>query len=79
MNPNRIDYEVINLETIEALGPGAYDAAALRAEGVVTSKRPVKLLGRGTLSKKFELTIAAASKSAQLAVTKAGGTVRIAA
>lgn len=79
INVNRVDYEVINLETLEPLTAGAYDAAALRAEGVLTSKRPVKLLGRGTLSKKFELTIAAASKSAKAAVTKAGGTVRIAA
>ncbi len=79
INVNRKEYEVINVENIEALAPGVYDAAALRAEGLLTSKKPVKLLGRGALTKKFELTIAAASKSAKEAVMKAGGTVRIAA
>jgi ribosomal protein L15 len=37
----------------------------------------VKLLGRGTVTKVFHLTVHAASKSAKQAITKAGGSVKI--
>ena len=77
-NPNRKEYEIINIDTLEEkLSPGAYDGAALRNIGLLSSNRPVKLLGRGTLSKKFELTVDATSDSAKDAVTKAGGKITL--
>jgi len=57
---------------------GAYDAAALRMHGLLSSKRPVKILGQGTLTKKFTLTVAATSSTAKKAIEKAGGSVTIA-
>lgn len=76
-NPTRVDYEVLNLEALETLEPGTYDVAALRARGFLTTRRPVKLLGRGTLTKKLTLAVHAASRSAQEAIEKAGGSVTV--
>ena len=69
---------MINVDTLEEkLSPGAYDTAALRSIGLLSSNKPVKVLGRGTLSKKFELTVDATSDSAKDAVTKAGGKITL--
>ena len=77
-NPRRIEYEVLNLSTLEKnLEPGKYDVTALREHRVIRTKKPVKILGQGSLTKKFELTVHAASKSAKEAVEKAGGKVEV--
>jgi len=77
-SPRRVVYEPVNLDVLEVqLTAGAYDTAALREQGVVRTKRPIKLLGRGTVKKKFTLTVDAASKSAKEAIEKAGGSVTI--
>ncbi len=78
-NPSRIEYEVVNLDSLEEkLEAGSYDVAALRAARLVRSKKPVKLLGRGAVKKKFSLTVHAASPTAKAAIEKAGGSVQIA-
>lgn len=75
-NPKRVEYEVVNLDALEEkLDAGSYDIAALREKKLVTTSKPVKLLARGELKKKFDLTVHAASKSAVEAVSKAGGKV----
>jgi large subunit ribosomal protein L15 len=77
--PRRVEMEVLNLDTLEAKVPaGTYDVAALAALRLVSGKRSVKLLGRGTVTKNFALTVQAASKSARDAIKKAGGSVTIA-
>src|SRR3989338_2134772 len=74
-NPNRKEFEVINIDTLEEkLSAGVYDSNALRNIGLLSSNKPVKLLGRGSVTKKFALTLDAASGSARTAVEKAGGT-----
>lgn len=76
--PRREEYSVVNLEAIEeALEPGSYNVAALRAKRLVRRTQRVKLLGEGTLTKKYSLSVHAASRSAKAAVEKAGGTVTI--
>lgn len=78
-NPNRIDYEIINIDTLEAkLEAGSYDQATLTAKRLLNRKLSVKLLGRGTVTKKFALTVGAVTKSAKEAIEKAGGSVTIA-
>jgi len=78
INPSRRAYEVINVETLEAsLESGSYDVAALRVHHLLTTRKEVKLLGRGNVTKKFDLTVHAASKTAKAAVAKAGGSVKI--
>jgi large subunit ribosomal protein L15 len=77
-SPRKVYYEVLNLDQIDAaLDAGSYDSAALRAKGLLTTKRPVKLLAMGETKKKFELTVHAASASAKAAIEKAGGKVVI--
>lgn len=78
LRPRRESFEIVNVATLEArLEPGAYDVPALRSAGIVHGKRPVKLLSRGSLTKKFDLTLAAASRSAKEAVKKAGGSLTL--
>ncbi len=78
-NPNRVAYEVINIGELERkLDAGTYDVAALRQSRVVRTKRPVKLLGKGEVKKKFVVTVHAASAGAKEAIEKAGGSVTLA-
>lgn len=77
-NPNREEYEVLNLDTIEErLGAGSYDFDSLKKSGLIGGKLPVKVLGRGKLTKQFNLTVDGVSKSAKDAIEKAGGSVTI--
>ncbi len=76
--PMRREMEPLNLDTLEARVPaGTYDVAALVKLRIVSGRRPIKLLGRGKVTKKFSLTLDAASKTAKEAVVKAGGSVTI--
>ncbi len=77
-HPRRQDYEPLNLDTLEEkLEAGAYDIAALREKRILRTSNPVKLLSRGTVSKKFALSVHAVSAKAKQAVEKAGGSVII--
>ena len=83
--PNRSEYVVINLSTLETgIKDGVIDvknmitAASLVEAGILRRSRDgVRLLGKGTLTKKVQLEIAGASASAIAAVEKAGGSVKI--
>lgn len=77
LQPRRVAYEIVNIGGIEVLPAGAYDANALCAHHMVRKGRRVKVLGKGTVTKKFELTVHAASKGAREAIQKAGGTITI--
>jgi large subunit ribosomal protein L15 len=76
--PRRKEFEAINIGLLEEkLEAGSYDVAALREAGIVQSNRKVKILGEGKLSKKFALTVDAASEGAKKALEKAGGSVTV--
>jgi large subunit ribosomal protein L15 len=76
--PRRKEFEPLNLDTLEAmLAAGTYSVEQLRAKKVLRTKKRVKLLSRGAITKNFTLSVHAASKSALAAVKKAGGTVTI--
>lgn len=77
-NPNRTEYEIVNLSVLEEkLAAGSYDAHALREHAIISKNGPVKILGNGTVTKKFELTVHGASKAAKAAIIQAGGTVNV--
>lgn len=77
-NPSRVSYEVLNLDVLEAMLPaGSYMIQDLIERGLVQSARPVKILGRGAVQKKFVLQAHAASKTAKDAVAKAGGSITL--
>ena len=81
-NPNRQTYQLINLDRLEKLD-GLLDGTTLETEQLLemglirSSKKPVKLLGRGSLTKKIKITVDKARPSAVESVTKAGGEVII--
>ena len=77
-NPNHKEYEVLNVGDLEQKADaGKYDVQALKAQKVVCTNKPVKLLSRGEVKKKFDLTVHAASKAAIAAIEKAGGKVTV--
>jgi large subunit ribosomal protein L15 len=84
-NPLRLKYAEVNLERLQlAIDEGKLDAKrvidgdALVKAGVVRRVRDgVRLLGRGELTSKIELSLAGATESAIKAVEAKGGSVKL--
>lgn len=78
-NINRVEYNGINLDTLQALiekhNLTAVDFDALKAHGLVSKNDKVKILGRGELKAKVEVTAHAFTASAQKAIEAAGGSI----
>ncbi|MBA2517934.1 MAG: 50S ribosomal protein L15 [Solirubrobacterales bacterium] len=75
--PFRTHTQHVNLDDLEArFAAGAsIDEAALKAAGLATRRDvPIKVLGRGELSKAFTVHAHGFSKSARAAIEAAGGT-----
>ena len=81
-NPNRVEYNGVNLDTIQAL----VDSKKLKGNivkqdlidnGLVQKNDLVKILGRGKLTAKLDITVNAFSASAKTAIEKAGGTAKV--
>lgn len=81
-NINRVAYKAINLDTIQALFDKTQAADItldfLREHGLASKSDLVKVLGRGEFTAKVNVTVHAFSKSAEEAITKAGGTAVVA-
>ena len=76
-NPFRVEYHVVNLDTLETFDAGAeVDPDALRARGLVAKRGLVKVLGRGELTKALTVQAHAFSAAAEQAIEAAGGTRR---
>jgi large subunit ribosomal protein L15 len=76
-NPFRVEYHGINLDVIEESGLDVVTPEALLAKGLAHKGAFVKVLGRGELTRKVTVKAHAFSKSAEAAITAAGGTVEI--
>ncbi len=74
-NPFRVDYQAINLDTIAESGLSEITPEALLEKGLVSKGALVKILGRGELDRAVTVKAHAFSKSAEDAITAAGGTV----
>lgn len=76
-NPFRVEYTGVNLDALqelsEAHGLATVDVEALKAHGLIGKKDLVKILGRGELKSKLEVTAHAFSKTAAAAIEAAGG------
>lgn len=68
-------YQVVTLDQLEKIGKSSVDKNVLAAAGMISIKKPAKLLSNGSLKTKVTVTIDAASKNAIKAVEAAGGTV----
>jgi large subunit ribosomal protein L15 len=75
-NPNRVEFQVVNLDKIGSLFPkgGSVGIDDLVAAGAVRKDRPVKVLGTGELTVAVQVTVHAFSASAKDKIVAAGGT-----
>ncbi len=76
-NPFRVEYVVVNLDTLEAFDGTTVSPETLRQKGLVHKHGLVKVLGRGELTRKLTVSAHAFSASASAAITAAGGTVTV--
>jgi large subunit ribosomal protein L15 len=76
-NPFRVEYQAINLDTLEGCGLDDVSPESLHAHGLAHKGALVKVLGRGELTRKVRVQAHAFSKRAEAAITEAGGTVEI--
>ena len=78
-NINRVEYKAINIEILEALATDKnltkIGLNELREAGYASKSTLVKILGKGTLTKKVDVEAHAFSKSAETAIVAAGGSV----
>ena len=76
-NPFRIEYQAINLDTIDELGESAVDPAVLLKRGVLHKGSFVKVLARGEITRKVDVSAHAVSEAAKAAIEAKGGSVTI--
>jgi large subunit ribosomal protein L15 len=76
-NPFRVEYQAINLDTLEESGLDEVTPATLLSKGLAGKKSLIKVLGRGEITRAVTVKAHAVSKSAEEAITAAGGTVEI--
>jgi large subunit ribosomal protein L15 len=77
-NPFRVEYHVVNLDTLEEFAGGnEINPETLRERGLVAKQGLVKVLGRGEITKALTVRAHAFSASAKQAIENAGGSVEI--
>lgn len=76
-NPFRVEYQAINLDTLQECGLSEVSPETLLKAGLVSKGALVKILGRGELSRKITVSAHGFSKSAQQAIEAAGGSVEV--
>jgi large subunit ribosomal protein L15 len=78
-NISRVAYKAINLSTLQQLADEknitTIGLQELKAAGFVSASQLVKILAKGELSAKIDVTAHAFSKKAEEAITAAGGTI----
>jgi large subunit ribosomal protein L15 len=76
-NPFRVEYQGINLDVLEETGLDDVSPETLHAHGLAHKGALIKILGRGELTRKVSVKAHAFSRSAEAAITAAGGTVEV--
>jgi large subunit ribosomal protein L15 len=76
-NPFRVEYAVVNLDTLDTMEGDEITPETLRARGLVHKQGLVKVLGRGQIGRAVHVKAHAISRSAEQAITTAGGSVEI--
>jgi len=78
-NANRVEYVSVNLDALQGLADQynltTVDFETLKQHGLVSRNDLVKILGRGELKAKLEVTAHAFSATAQNAIEAAGGSI----
>jgi large subunit ribosomal protein L15 len=76
-NPFRVEYTAVNLHQLAKLDVAAATPELFIASGMLRRGDYVKILGYGELTIKVDVTAHAVSKTAEAAITAAGGTITI--
>ncbi|HBX79158.1 MAG TPA: 50S ribosomal protein L15 [Acidimicrobiaceae bacterium] len=76
-NPFRVEYQAINLDTLQECGLDVITPESLYSKGLVSKGALVKVLARGELTRKVSVSAHGFSKSAEAAITAAGGSTEI--
>ncbi len=77
-NPNRVEFQVVNLMELEDFKKGEVTPETLEAMGLVRSaKKPIKILGDGDLKVALQVTAHAFSKNARAKIEAAGGSATV--
>jgi large subunit ribosomal protein L15 len=76
-NPFRVEYQAINLDTLEACGFDDISPESLHGHGLTHKGALVKVLGRGELHRRVSVRAHAFSKAAEAAIKGAGGSVEV--
>jgi large subunit ribosomal protein L15 len=74
-NPFRVEYQGVNLDTLEETGLTEISPEVLLERGLISKGSLVKILGRGDVTKALTVKAHGFSKSAEAAITGAGGSV----
>jgi len=74
-NPFRVEYQGVNLDVLEGTELTDIDPGLLHGKGLVHKGALIKVLGRGEITRAVNVKAHAFSKSAEAAITAAGGTV----
>ncbi len=77
-NPEKIEYQAVNVSTINALFPkgGEVSVEDLYKAGAARAGHPVKVLGNGDISVKVNVTAHSFSASASEKIAAAGGSAK---
>ncbi len=81
-NPNRVEYQGVNLDRLQELVDNKkiktkVDKKTLVDNGLAKKNDLVKILGRGELKAKLDITAHAFSSTAKAAIEKAGGSTTL--
>lgn len=80
-NINRVEYKAINISSLQylfdKLNVSTIDVDTLIANGLISNKHLVKILGNGELTAKLDVKAHAFSKSAEQKINALGGTIEI--
>ena len=74
-NPFRVEYQAVNLDTLEDSGLDEVTPETLFQKGLVGKGSLVKVLARGEITRPITVKAHALSASAESAITAAGGSV----
>ena len=76
-NPNRVEYEPVNVEVLATYFDDEVTPEALYKHGLAHKGSKVKVLARGELDKKLTVKAHAFSKAAREKIEAAGGSVEV--
>lgn len=75
---NRVEYTVVNLDSLNQFEEGSViEPNTLRSKGLAKKKGPVKVLGRGEISKSITVKANAFSATAISKIEAAGGSAEV--